>query len=123
MRHRLSGRKLSRPTAHRMLMLRTMATDLIRHESIRTTEAKAREVRRMAEKAITHGKKGTLHDRRQVLALLTDEKVVRKIFDELGSRYESRAGGYTRMVKLGPRKGDAAAMAIVELLPEGGADD
>ena len=93
MRHRVSGRKLSRPTGHRMLMLRTMVTDLIRHESIRTTEAKAREVRRMAEKVITHGKKSTLHNRRQALTVLTDERVVRKVFDELGARYESRSGG------------------------------
>ena len=117
MRHHLSGRKLSRPTAHRLLMLRTMVTDFIRNESIRTTEAKAKEVRRMAEKAITHGKKGTLHHRRQALALLTDESVVRKLFDELGPRYEDRPGGYTRIVKLGTRKGDASDMAIIELLP------
>ena len=98
-------------------MLHTMVTDLIRHEFIRTTEAKAREVRPMAEKVITHGKKGTLHDRRQVLAKLTDEDVVRKVFDELGPRYEDRPGGYTRIVKLGPRNGDAAPMAIIELMP------
>ena len=98
-------------------MLRTMLKDLIRHESIRTTEAKAREVKRMADKVVTFGKKGTLHDRRQALALLTDEGVVRKVFDELAPRYESRPGGYTRMIKLGPRKGDAANMAIVELVP------
>jgi large subunit ribosomal protein L17 len=94
-----------------------MVTDLIRHEAIQTTEAKAKEVRRLAEKVITRGKKGTLHQRRQAAAFLTDESVVRKVFDELGSRYESRDGGYTRIVKLGPRKGDASAMAIVELLP------
>ena len=117
MRHQVSGRKLSRPTGHRMLMLRTMVTDLIRHETIRSTEAKAREVQRMAEKVITHGKHGTLHDRRQALAVLTDERVVRKLFDDLGPRYESRPGGYTRIVKLGPRKGDAAPMAIIELMP------
>ena len=97
-------------------MLRTMVKDLIRHESIRTTEAKAREVKRMADKVVTFGKKGTLHHRRQALALLTDEGVVRKVFDELAPRYESRPGGYTRMIKLGPRKGDAANMAIVELV-------
>ncbi len=117
MRHKVAGRKLGRPTAHRMSMLRTMVTDLIRHEAIQTTEAKAKEVRRLAEKVITRGKKGTLHQRRQAAAFLTDESVVRKVFDELGSRYESRDGGYTRIVKLGPRKGDASAMAIVELLP------
>ena len=117
MRHRLSGRKLSRPTAHRMSMLRTTVTDLLRHETIRTTEAKAREVKRLAEKVITRGRKGTLHERRLAAAFLTDESVVRKLFDELGPRYEDRQGGYTRMVKLGQRKGDAAPLAIVELLP------
>ena len=117
MRHRVSGRSLSRPTGHRMLMLRNMVTDLLQHESIRTTHAKAREVRRMAEKVITHGKKGTLHNRRQASALLTDETVVRKLFDELGPRYETRAGGYTRIARLDERQGDAAPMAILELMP------
>ena len=117
MRHKLSGRKLSRNTAHRMLMLRTMVADLIRHESIRTTDAKAREIRRMAEKVITLGKKGSLHSRRQALALLTDESVVRKVFDDLAPRYEERNGGYTRIMKLGQRQGDAAYMAVIELLP------
>ena len=117
MRHRIAGRKLSRPTAHRMSMLRTTVTDLLRYESVRTTEAKARELRRFAEKVITRGKKGTLHDRRLAAAVLTDDAVVRKLFDELGPRYESRPGGYTRIVKLGARKGDAAAMAIIELMP------
>lgn len=116
MRHRVAGRKLSRPTGHRMSMLRTTVTDLLRHESIRTTEAKAREVRRLAEKVITRGKRGTLHDRRLAAAVLTDESVLKKLFDELGPRFESRAGGYTRMVKIGQRKGDAAPMAILELL-------
>ena len=117
MRHRVSGRSLSRPTGHRMLMLRNMVTDLLRHESIRTTEAKAKEVRPMAEKVITHGKKGTLHNRRQVSALLTDEAVVQKLFNELGPRYDTRAGGYTRIARLGERQGDAAPMAILELMP------
>ena len=117
MRHRVAGRSLSRPTAHRLSLLRTQVKDLIRHESIQTTEAKAKEVRRMAEKTITRAKRGGLHDRRQVLALLNNEGVVRKLFDELGPRYESRPGGYTRLIKIGPRKGDAAPMAIVELVP------
>jgi len=94
-----------------------MVTDLLRHEAIQTTEAKAREVRRMAEKIITKGKGGTLHDRRQVLAVLTDESIVRKLFDELATRYEDRAGGYTRITKLGALRGDAASMAMLELLP------
>lgn len=116
MRHHISGRKLSRPTAHRLLMLRSMTTDLIRHESVKTTDAKAKEVRRMTEKVITLGKKGNLHHRRQALAILTDETVVNKVFDELGSRYKDRQGGYTRITKLGPRKGDAAEMAVLELV-------
>ena len=117
MRHKTSGRKLNRPTAHRMLMWRGMVADLISHEAIRNTEAKAKEVRRMAEKVITRGKKGNLHNRRMALGLLSDESVVGKVFDELAQRYQDRPGGYTRVVKLGPRKGDAAPMAIVELLP------
>jgi len=117
LRHRLSGRKLSRPTAHRMSMLRTTVTDLLRYETVRTTEAKAREIRRLSEKVITRGKKGTLHQRRLAAAFLTDGQVVKKLFEELGPRYEDRPGGYTRMTKLGQRKGDAAPMAIVELMP------
>ena len=100
-----------------MSMLRTTVTDLLRHETIQTTEAKAREIRRLAEKIITRGKKGSLHQRRLAAAFLTDEGVVKKLFDELGPRYESRPGGYTRMFKLGRRKGDAAPMAILELVP------
>ena len=116
MRHHISGRKLGRPTAHRLLMLRNMTTDLIRHESVKTTDAKAKEVRRMTEKVITLGKKGNLHHRRQASAILTDEVVVRKVFDELGSRYKDRKGGYTRITKLGARKGDAAEMSVLELV-------
>ena len=98
-------------------MLRTTVTGLLRHESIKTTEAKAKEIRPLAEKVITRGKKGTLHQRRLAAAFLTDESVVRKVFEELGPRYEDRPGGYTRIVKLGQRKGDAAPTAIIELLP------
>jgi large subunit ribosomal protein L17 len=116
-RHRIAGRKLSRPTAHRMSMLRTAVTDLLRHETLRTTDAKAREIRRMAEKVITRGKTNTLHSRRLAAAVLRDKKVLSKLFDELGERYEDRPGGYTRIVKLGSRKGDAAPMAIIELMP------
>ena len=108
---------MNRPTAHRMLMLRGMVTDLLRHEFIRTTEAKAREVRPLAEKVITRGKGGSLHDRRQAAAFLTDDDVLRKVFDELSQRYEDRPGGYTRLTKMGPRKGDAAPMAVLELMP------
>ncbi len=116
MRHQLSGRKLGRPTGHRLLMLRTMVTDLLRNETMRTTDSKAKEVRKMAEKVITLGKKGSLHHRRQASALLTDEDVVRKVFDELEQRYQDRNGGYTRITKLGPRKGDASEMAVLELI-------
>lgn len=116
MRHRYAGRKLSRPTGHRLLMLRGLVTDLLRYERVTTTEAKAKEVRRLAERVITYGRKGDLHHRRMALALLTDKAVVRKLFDELGPRYQERTGGYTRLVRLGPRRGDAAPMAVVELV-------
>jgi large subunit ribosomal protein L17 len=100
-----------------MSLLRTAVTDLLRHETLRTTDAKAREIRRMAEKVITRGKTNTLHSRRLAAAVLRDKKVLTKLFDELGTRYEDRPGGYTRITKLGSRKGDAAPMAIIELLP------
>lgn len=117
MRHRLSRRKLSRPTAHRTLLLRNLVSDVFRYGSIQTTEPKAKEVKRVTEKIITRAKSGTLHDRRQVLSLITDHKLVKKVFDEVGPKYESRNGGYTRIIKLGNRKGDAAAMAMIELMP------
>ena len=116
MRHGVSGRKLSRPTGQRVLMYRTQVTDLIRHERLRTTEAKAKEVQGMVEKVITLGKKGTLNHRRQALGFVTDENMVRKVFDELAQRYASRAGGYTRVVRMEPRKGDGASMALLELI-------
>jgi len=116
MRHGVAGRKFSRPTGQRMLMYRTQVTDLIRHERIRTTEAKAKELRGMVEKIITLGKKGTLHHRRQAMAFVTDEDMVRKVFDDLAQRYTNRPGGYTRVVKLEPRKGDGALMAFLELV-------
>ena len=99
-----------------MLMLRGMVTNLLLNETLQTTEAKAFEARRMTEKVITLGKKGTLHHRRQAAALLTDKEAVRKVFDELADRYADREGGYTRSYKLGKRKGDAADMAMVELV-------
>jgi len=116
MRHRVNGRKLGRPTGHRVAMYRNLITDLLRYEKIVTTEAKAKEVRGMAEKTITLGKNGSLHARRQALAVVTDKKVVPKLFDELASRYADRPGGYTRLVKLGPRLGDGAPMARLELV-------
>ena len=116
MRHRVAGRKLNRPTQHRLLMLRNQVTQLLKHERIRTTEAKARETRRMAERVITLGKKGALHHRRQALALVLEKPVVHKVFSDLAQRYQERPGGYTRLIKVGPRKGDGAPMAILELV-------
>ena len=116
MRHRISGRRLSRPSGHRVMMYRNQVTDLLRYGKIVTTEAKAKEVRGLAEKMITACKAGTLHSRRQALAFITDEKVVARVFDELVPRYAQRPGGYTRIVKLGPRHGDNAPMAQLELV-------
>ena len=99
-----------------MLMFRTQVTDLIRHERIRTTEAKAKEVQGLVEKVITLGKKQSLSHRRQALSFVTDERMVRKVFDELAERYATREGGYTRLIKLDPRKGDGASMALLELV-------
>ena len=116
MKHGVSGRKLSRPTSQRILMYRSMVTDLLRHERIRTTEAKAKEVRGLAEKMITLGKKGSLSHRRQAIGFITDESVVRKVFDDLAERYADRDGGYTRVIKMEPRKCDGASMALLELV-------
>ena len=116
MRHRIAGRKLSRATGHRMSLYRNLVTDLLRYEKIITTEAKAKETKALAEKVITLGKEGSLHARRQALALVWDKKVVDKVFQELGPKYAGRPGGYTRLVKLGPRLGDSAPMAHLELV-------
>jgi large subunit ribosomal protein L17 len=116
MRHKVAGRKLSRPTGQRMALLRSLAAELLLHERIVTTEAKAKEARCVAEKMITHGKKGTLHHRRLALAAIPNSRVVAKVFDSLAERYADRAGGYTRMIKLPPRKGDAAPQAQLELV-------
>ncbi len=116
MRHRVDGRRLNRPTAHRIAMYRNLVTDLLRYDKIVTTEAKAKEVRGMAEKTITLGKKGSLHARRQALAFVSDRKVVAKLFDEIAPGYADRLGGYTRLIKIGPRLGDGAPMALLELV-------
>lgn len=118
MRHQVSGRKFDRPTAHRLAMYRNLVTDLLRHEQIKTTEAKAKEIRGLAEKMITLGKEGTVAARRQALAFIYDRDVVHKVFDELGPRYQSRSGGYTRMVRMGPRLGDGAPIVTLELIAE-----
>jgi large subunit ribosomal protein L17 len=117
MRHRVSGRKFSRPTAQRKALLRGLVRDLLLHESIQTTEAKAKEARPTAEKMITLGKDGTLHARRQALAFLNDKKVVSKLFEDVAPRYSARKGGYTRIIKIGFRGGDGAPVAQLELLP------
>ncbi|WP_053955671.1 50S ribosomal protein L17 [Inediibacterium massiliense] len=109
-------RKLGRPTAHRNLMLRNLVTSLLREGRINTTETRAKEIRRLAEKMITLGKRGDLHAKRQALAYIFDETVVKKVFDELAPKYAERNGGYTRILKVGPRRGDAAEMVIIELV-------
>ena len=116
MAHRIDGRKLGRPTDHRLAMFRNLVTDLLHHEKIITTEAKAREVRGLAEKVITLGKRGDLNARRLALRFVYDKKVVAKVFDDLAPRYADRPGGYSRMVKLGPRLGDGAHMAQLQLI-------
>lgn len=109
-------RKLGRDAAHRRNMLRNIVTSLLREEKIKTTEARAKELKKITEKMITLGKRGDLHARRQALAYLMDEDVVTKLFQEIAPRYGERQGGYTRIVKADARRGDAAAMAIVELV-------
>ena len=111
-----SYRKLGRPTDHRNLMLRNLVTSLLKNGRIETTETRAKETRKLAEKMITLAKRGDLHARRQVLAYMLDETVVKNLFDEIAPKYQERNGGYTRILKLGPRRGDAAPMAILELI-------
>ena len=116
MRHRLSRRGLGRKSSHRQALIRNQITELLRHDRIVTTEAKAKSVRPEAEKVITLGKRGTLHARRQASAVLTDRTILRKLFDDIAPRFETRPGGYTRITKLGPRQGDGARMAMLELV-------
>ena len=116
MRHRVHGRKLGRPTPHRRALLRSLCTSLFEHERITTTVQKAKEVRPLAEKLITLGKRESLHARRQAAAFLLRAAVVQKLFDTIATRFADRNGGYTRIVKLGYREGDGAELAILELL-------
>ena len=109
-------RKLGRSSAHRKAMLRNLVTDLLREGRITTTDTRAKEARRQAEKMITLAKRGDLHARRQVLAYVYDESVVTKLFDEIAPKYEDRQGGYTRILNLGPRKGDNAELVFLELV-------
>jgi len=116
MRHGVSGRKLNVTSSHRLAMFRNMAVALIKHEQITTTLPKAKELRPVAEKLITLGKRGGLHARRQAHAQLRDEAIVAKLFTALADRYRARPGGYTRVLKAGVRYGDAASMAVIELV-------
>ncbi|KXW59117.1 50S ribosomal protein L17 [Ferrovum myxofaciens] len=116
MRHRLSNRKLNRTTSHRLAMLRNMSNSLLRHEAIKTTLPKAKELRRVVEPLITLGKEPTLANHRLAFDRLRDREMVMKLFNELGPRYKTRPGGYVRILKFGFRQGDNAPMAFVELV-------
>lgn len=116
MRHRISGRKLNRKSQHRKAMFSNMAAALIKHEQIKTTLPKAKELRPIVEKLVTLGKRGTLHDRRRAFAMLRDDATTAKLFETLGPRYQERNGGYIRIIKAGFRYGDAAPMAMIEFV-------
>ena len=118
MRHRNSGRQLSRNTSHRHAMLRNMAASLLRHETIRTTVPKAKELRRVVEPLITLAKVDSMAQRRLAYSRLRDEAVVEKLFEDLGPRFKARAGGYTRILKMEPRPGDSADVALMSLVEE-----
>jgi large subunit ribosomal protein L17 len=118
MRHNKSGKRLGRNTPHRTAMLRNMVTSLFDHEKITTTDARAKELRKVVDRMITLGKRGDLHARRQVLSVIRDQKIVAKLFDQIGPRYKDRSGGYTRILKLGSRLGDNAPQSIIALVEE-----
>jgi large subunit ribosomal protein L17 len=120
MRHLKSGRQLSRNSAHRWALMRNLITALLREEKIRTTDPKAKELRRWVDRVITLGKRGSLHARRQALGIVQDKAVVRKLFDTIAPRFKDRPGGYTRIIKLGVRRGDAAQMSLIELVGAAG---
>ena len=117
MHHGKAGRKLGRTSSHREAMFRNMVTSIIKHESIRTTDTIAKELRKLADNMITLGKRGDLHARRQAAAIVRDRKALEKLFGELAGRFRDRAGGYTRIVKIGYRFGDNAPVSIIEYLP------
>ena len=119
MRHLKTGRKLNRTSAHRKALFRNLVTSLIEHEHVHTTDAKAKELRRIADRMITLGKRGTMHARRQAASYIHGRDVVKKLFDEVAGRFVQRAGGYTRIIKLGHRHGDAAPMSVIELTDRG----
>lgn len=116
MRHQVRGRKLGRSPSHRKALFRNQLSSLVREERIRTTLEKAKELRPLAEKVVTQGRRDTLHARRQVNRLISDRDLVKKLFEEIAPRYHERPGGYTRIIKLGPRKGDGAEMAYLEFV-------
>ncbi|MGB5296221.1 MAG: 50S ribosomal protein L17 [Thermoanaerobaculia bacterium] len=122
MRHQVKGRKLGRSPAHRKALFRNQLSSLVKEERIRTTLEKAKELRPLAEKAVTQGKRDTVHARRQVNRLISDRDLVKKLFDEIAPRYHERPGGYTRIIKLGPRRGDGAEMAFLEFVDSGETD-
>ena len=122
MRHGRAGWKLNRTPAHRRALFRNLVTALLEHERIRTTETKAKAVRRLADRMVTLGKRGSLHARRQALAFVSKPSVVRKLFEDLAPRFANRPGGYTRVVRLAMRRGDAARLAIIELTERTGAE-
>ena len=118
MRHNKAGRRLGRTTSHRIAMFRNMVTSLLNHERVVTTDAKAKEIRSVAEKMITLGKRGDLHAMRQAAAYIREKSVVTKLFSTIAPRYKDRQGGYTRIIKLGQRLGDAAPLSLIELVEE-----
>lgn len=119
MRHNAGYRKLGRTSAHRLAMFRNQLSSLVEAERIRTTLHKAKELRPLAERMVTHGKDGTVHSRRMVRRWIANRTLVRKLFDEIAPRFQERPGGYLRIVKLGPRKGDGAEMALLEFVEKG----
>ena len=116
MRHRVAGKRLGRSSAHRKALFRNLVTELFRHEQIRTTEAKAKAIRPQAERLISLAKRGDLHARRMAARDVQDPEILRKLFDEIAERFDDREGGYTRVYKLGPRKGDAAPVVLISLV-------
>ena len=118
MRHLKAGRKLNRTSSHRKALLRNLVTSLLEFEKIETTDAKAKELRKVADKMITWGKRGDLHARRQALVVINDKKIVQKLFNDIAPRFRERVGGYTRTVKSGRRRGDNAPLSIIELIPQ-----
>lgn len=123
MRHRRRHGKLGRDSAHRKALMRNMVTSLLDHERVETTDAKAKELRRIADRMITLGKRGDLHARRRALSVIRDKSVAAKLFDDLAQRFRERPGGYTRVLKTRVRVGDAAPMSIVELVEPAAAEE